>query len=96
MRSLKMAVNRKMDDPFFDKLVIRFAVPGDTDYLAGNLYISIQIVKRKIESNEILVVELSEEQIGFLQLEYLWSSVPYIALIRVSEAHRRKGIGKAL
>lgn len=37
-----------------------------------------------------------QERIGYLRLEYLWSIVPYIALIRVEPGHRRQGSGKAL
>ncbi len=33
---------------------------------------------------------------GYVRLEYLWSIVPYMVLIRVSEEHRRNGVGKAL
>jgi GNAT superfamily N-acetyltransferase len=34
--------------------------------------------------------------LGFLQFEYLWSAVPYIALIRVFPEHQRRGVGRAL
>jgi ribosomal protein S18 acetylase RimI-like enzyme len=34
--------------------------------------------------------------VGYLRFEYLWSIVPYIALIRVSPAVRRRGVGRAL
>ena len=33
---------------------------------------------------------------GYMRLEYLWSIVPYIALIQVLPEYRRQGVGKAL
>jgi len=54
------------------------------------------IIKRKIEEREIVVTEVNGKLVGYLRLEYLWSQVPYIGLIRVLPEYRRKGIGKAL
>ncbi len=33
---------------------------------------------------------------GYLRLEYLWSKIPYVGLIRVQEAFRRRGVGRAI
>jgi GNAT superfamily N-acetyltransferase len=33
---------------------------------------------------------------GYVRWEFLWSLVPYVALIRVLPAHRRQGVGRAL
>ena len=59
-------------------------------------YLPAEIVRRKIEWLEVIVAELNGDLVGYLRLEYLWSRVPYIALIHVSPEHRRQGIGKAL
>lgn len=77
-------------------LKIRFAEPADADFLEPEVYIPAEILRRKIEWREMLVAEAEGELAGLLQLEYLWSLVPYIALIRVAEERRRRGIGRAL
>jgi GNAT superfamily N-acetyltransferase len=77
-------------------LVVRFATPDDLDWLAAQEYIPAAIIARKIAVSEMVIAELTGERVGFLRLEYLWSMVPYIALIRVSEAYRQQGIGRAL
>jgi GNAT superfamily N-acetyltransferase len=33
---------------------------------------------------------------GYLRLEFLWSTQPYIALIRVVDPYRRRGVGRAM
>ncbi len=75
---------------------IRFAKKSDLEFLNSKVYVSDEILQRKIEWQEIIVAEKNGVKIGFLQLEYLWSLVPYIALIKVLEKHRRKGIGRKL
>lgn len=75
---------------------IRFASLDDLDFLAGQAYISAEMVRRKIESSEFIVSDRGGEITGFLQLEFLWGLVPYIALIRVLPEYRRRGIGKGL
>lgn len=49
-----------------------------------------------MEWQEIVVAERGGGPVGALHLEYLWSSVPYIALIYVLPEHRRQGVGRAL
>lgn len=78
------------------KANIRLAKPSDLDFLNRKVYISTEILLRKIEWQEIIVAEEQDIQTGFLQLEYLWSLVPYIALIKVLPEYQRKGIGKNL
>lgn len=75
---------------------IRFASVEELEFLTQQVYISAEAVERKVEWNEFLVAETHGEIVGFLQLEYLWSAIPYIALIRVVSDHKRKGIGKGM
>ncbi|MEI2692989.1 MAG: GNAT family N-acetyltransferase [Anaerolineae bacterium] len=51
---------------------------------------------RKIEAQEILVAEANGALVGYLRLEFLWSLVPYIALIHVLPEYQRQGAGHAL
>ncbi len=77
-------------------LLIRFAELPDLEFLQRNCDISAEIIQRKMDYNEILVAELNGHLVGFLQLEYLWSLIPYIALIRVLAEYRRQGVGQSL
>jgi ribosomal protein S18 acetylase RimI-like enzyme len=77
-------------------LVVRFATPDDLDWLAAQDDIPAAIITRKIAVSEMVIAALTGQRVGFLRLEYLWSTLPYIAMIRVIEAHRQQGIGRAL
>ena len=66
------------------------------EFLTKNAYVSETIVRRKIEMEEFIVAVSDGEIAGFLQLEYLWSKAPYIALIRVLPEHQRRGLGKGM
>ncbi|HEY42148.1 MAG TPA: GNAT family N-acetyltransferase [Dehalococcoidia bacterium] len=72
---------------------IRFATPSDLDFVKQDGYIPAEVVKRKIEWQEVLVASKDTTLVGYLRLEYLWSLVPYIALIYVTPEHRRQGVG---
>ncbi len=78
------------------EIKIRFANESDFDSLTSNVYISAEILTRKIEWQEIIIAENEDIQVGFLQLEYLWSLVPFIALIKVLPEYQRQGVGKKL
>jgi GNAT superfamily N-acetyltransferase len=77
-------------------LSIRFANPADLDFVQQDQYLLPEIVQRKIEWREVIVAESNGSPAGYLRLEYLWSKIPFIALIRVLPQHRRQGVGKAL
>jgi GNAT superfamily N-acetyltransferase len=59
-------------------------------------HINNEMLRRKIEASEILLAETSGHLMGYLRLDYFWSSIPYIALIRVREDRRKQGIGRAM
>lgn len=75
---------------------VRFANSGDLDFVSQDGYIPRQVVGRKIDLAEVIVAEVDDALVGYLRLEYLWSIVPYVALISVVEPHRRRGVGKAM
>lgn len=75
---------------------VRHANPGDLPFVAQDGYLPQSTVLRKIESGEVLVAELDGRSVGYLRIEYLWSKLPYIALIRVMPEYRRMGVGMAL
>lgn len=75
---------------------VRFAIASDADALLKHVDVSDVVLRRKIEAGDFVIAVSESELLGFLQLEYLWSKVPYLALIRVLNGHRRRGVGKAL
>jgi len=79
-----------------DENLVRFATLDDLDFVARDHYIPTEVVKRKIEQQEVVVAERQGSPVGYARLEYLWSTVPYIALIWVLPENRRQGAGKAM
>lgn len=76
--------------------LVRFATLDDLDFVALDHYIPTEVVRRKIEQQEVVVAERQGSPVGYARLEYLWSTVPYVALIWVLPEHRRQGAGKAM
>jgi N-acetylglutamate synthase-like GNAT family acetyltransferase len=74
----------------------RFTTLTDLDFVSQDKHIPTEKVAHKIHQNEVIVSELEGQLVGYLRLEYLWSLVPYIALITVEDAYRRMGVGKSL
>jgi GNAT superfamily N-acetyltransferase len=83
-----------MDNP--GSSTVRFAAPDDLDWCTALDHVPAAIIARKIAVDEILIAEIAGQRAGFLRLEYLWSQVPYIAMIWVLEPYRQQGVGRAL
>ena len=88
-----------------DETVIRFARVDDLDFAYQDGYIPPEVLNRKIEAQtalnsdrieDVVIAEWNGRRVGYVRLEYLWSIVPYIALIQVLPEYRRQGVGKAL
>jgi len=77
-------------------IMVRFAIPDDLAWCAGFEHVPPVVIARKIGLGDILVAERAGQRVGYLRLEYLWSLVPYIALIWVLPDSRRQGVGGAL
>jgi GNAT superfamily N-acetyltransferase len=75
---------------------VRPATLADLDFVRQDGYISADKARRKIEEEEVFVALREGGAIGYLRLEYLWSFIPYIALIYVRPECRRQGAGKAM
>lgn len=78
------------------KLIVRFANNNDLNWLAKNDDISKHIIKRKTGQKEIIVAQLQKKLIGHIRVEFLWSKVPCIGVIRVDKNHQKQGVGKSL
>ena len=77
-------------------IATRYAEPAELEFVSADGYIPEAAVRRKIGEREIIMAELDGQPAGYLRLEFLWSRVPFIALIRVLPEFRRRGIGRAL
>jgi GNAT superfamily N-acetyltransferase len=75
---------------------VRLANMRDLEYVSRDQFIPAEVVARKIEWREVILAEIDGKPVGYLRLEYLWSVVPYIALITVDSSHRRVGVGRAM
>jgi ribosomal protein S18 acetylase RimI-like enzyme len=53
-------------------------------------------LRRKIEDKNVILAEADGKPVGYLRIEYLGLTVPYLAIIGVNEKHQRKGIGTAM
>ena len=75
---------------------VRLAEGGDLEFVGQDRYLDSDILKRKVDHGEVFLAEMDGVPAGYLRLEFLWSAQPYIALVRVIEAHRGRGVGKAM
>jgi N-acetylglutamate synthase-like GNAT family acetyltransferase len=76
---------------------VRFAALRDLPWLAHNDgHLDSHKLSDKVAATEIFVAESNNELTGLLRIDFLWSKVPFIAQVRVTEKHRRLGIGRTL
>jgi len=52
--------------------------------------------RRKIFGHEVIVLEIENQIAGLIRYDVLWSTVPFLSLIFVEEAHRGKGYSHKL
>ncbi len=77
-------------------IFVRFANQLDIEFVSQDNYISVDIVARKIEWQEVLIAELDGKPVGYARIEYIWSLLPCISLIHVMGETQRRGVGKAI
>lgn len=53
-------------------------------------------VEGKIDDREYILAELGGQAIGFLRLEKLWGTIPYVGMIWLAAEHRGRGAGRAI
>lgn len=59
-------------------------------------HFELEFLKWKVDRQEVILVELEGQIIGYLRIEYIWSKIPYMGLIFLLREHRGKGIGSQL
>ena len=66
------------------------------DLLKKESHISKDILKNKIEKNEIIVAIVENEIVGYLRFNYFWDEIPFMNMLFIDEDFRNKGIGSEL
>ena len=54
------------------KLIVRFANDKELDWIVKNEDIPKNIIKRKIEEKEMIVVKIQDNIMGFIRIEFIW------------------------
>lgn len=78
------------------EIAVRAATESDLGFVSQDGYLPDPVVERKVRVGDVFIALRDNEPVGYLRLEWLWSKVPYIELVRVLEPHRRAGVGRAL
>jgi len=80
-------------------LSVRYATLDDWTFIAQmerNRRVTEEVLRAKIDLHDLVIAESDAGYVGYLRLDPLWSCEPFIGLIWVVEAQRRRGVGKAL
>jgi GNAT superfamily N-acetyltransferase len=77
-------------------IAVRIAKPNDLAFVSRDGHVSSEKVERMIADGRVYVATRNGEPVAYARMEYLWSKIPYLALIWVLEQHRRCGVGRAL
>ena len=80
-----------------ERIIVRFAGPEVLEWcVVSDDHVNEQVIRHKIVNDEIIIAELDGQPIGYLRIEYLWSTIPYIGVIWVIELYRKEGIGRKI
>ena len=59
-------------------------------------HISEEMLYKKINDKEVIIVKADDKIIGWLRYGYFWDSIPFMNMLVIDENYRGKGIGKEL
>jgi len=77
------------------QMKIAFANGKHFRYISENdKHISKIMIQTKIVRNEILIASEKKIFIGFLRFGYFWDNIPFLNILYLDKAYRRKGIGR--
>lgn len=76
--------------------VVRLAKPGDLAFIQGKSHFDDKTVLRRIGDQEIFLLTVGDSPVGYLSIEFLWSAVPFINMLWIDEAYRKRGYSRAL
>ena len=72
------------------------ARPSDLEFVSADHKIPVEAVSQLIKQSQVYVATLGDTAVGYARIEFLWSKLPYIALLVVLEWYRSRGAGRAL
>ena len=76
---------------------IKLATSQDYTYLVHkDHHVQPEVITKKIEDAEIIVVLDNEQNIGWLRFNYFWDEIPFMNMLWIEEDYRKKGIGTRL
>ena len=78
------------------EIVVRTATENDLRFISQDGHLPDSVLRRKLSDADVFLALWRGEPTGYLRLEWLWSKLPYIEMIRVPEPYRRAGVGRAL
>jgi GNAT superfamily N-acetyltransferase len=78
------------------EVTVRLAQAADLEAVNLDGYISDEVLLKKIAEEEVFVLVVDGRPAGYIRLEYHWSIVPYIALIRIEVPYRGRGYSRDL
>jgi len=68
------------------RFTVRFAGSDDLAWCSNqDESVDQDVLERKIPWKELLIAEMAGKRVGYLRLEYLWSKIPYIGLVKVNQ-----------
>jgi GNAT superfamily N-acetyltransferase len=79
-----------------DQLSLRWAEPADIHYLGRKGGLAQEVLLRKINQGEILLLCIADQPVGQLWWALLWSTVPFIDLINIEGSYQKQGLSRVL
>lgn len=80
-----------------DRVEVRLGGDSDVRWCAEmEPEVPEDLVTSAVSAKDVVVAERDGDLLGYLRLEWFWSRIPYIAMIRVKESFRGAGIGKQM
>lgn len=78
-------------------MTISYATIKDLNWLTKyDYHVDKKILKQKITSKEIILLNLDGKNVGWLRFGLFWDSIPFVNMLFLDEEHRSRGFGKKL
>lgn len=73
------------------------ATPEESDYLVQHdHHIPPEVMAQKIAAGQVLIVRVDGKIVGWLRYGFFWDALPFMHMLFLEEAYRRRGIGSQL
>ena len=75
------------------RATVRFAGSEDLNCCSSqDESVDQEVLEGKVPWKELLIAEMAGKRVGYLRLEFLWSKIPYIGLVKVNQEQRGRGV----